>query len=267
VARRVWPRAPADRGGQRPWHDQLSAWTAADMCGGGSPRRWPPHRNDLGASQRCGAPVWLPTPAPRPGGRASAAPVRVGWEAPAGVAQGGHVWAPTCGAAGRWAIALALARAWPALGREPRFHPSAGRGMFPALVLGPPTPRSQPCLPGRAEQVWELAYGADITTWRGSGPSLVEAEARALDCLPGDGVPGRHQGLAILGGGSWPLPHHGTFQGTGPTSASPGHSPWPWLLRVSSSPAAWGWRLLREVTAAQRAAGGDAVPRSHGWPP
>jgi hypothetical protein len=180
--------------------------------------------------------------------------------------------AATCGhpraaPRGRCAIALALARAWPALGREQRFHPSAAHGMFPALVLGPPTPRSQPCLPGLAEQVWALAYCADITTWRGSGPSLVEAEAMALDWLPGDVVPGRHQGLAILCVGSWPLPYHGTFQGTGPTSASPGHSPWPWLLRVSSSPAAWGWRLRREVTAAQRAADGYAVPRSHGWPP
>ena len=35
---------------------------------------------------------------------------------------------------------------------------------------------------------------------------------------------------------------------TGPTSASPGHDPRRWLLRASSSPAASGWHLLRQVT-------------------
>jgi hypothetical protein len=135
------------------------------------------------------------------------------------------------------------------------------------MVLGHPTPRSQPCIPGLAEQVLALGYGSDSTTWRGAVHALVEAEDMALDCLPGDVLPGRHQGLAILCVGSWPLTHHGTFQGTGPTSASPGHDPWPWLLRASSSPAAWGWRLLREVTASQSAAGGSSVPRAHGWHP
>jgi hypothetical protein len=89
----------------------------------------------------------------------------------------------------------------------------------------------------------------------------------ALDFLPGDVLPGRHQGLAILCVGSWPLTHHYTFQDTGPTSAYPGHYPWPWLLRASSSPTADGWHLLREVTISQRAAGGDSVPSSHGWHP
>jgi hypothetical protein len=135
------------------------------------------------------------------------------------------------------------------------------------MVLGHPTHRSQPCIPGLASQVWALAYGSDITPWRGSVQSLVEAEDMALDVLPGDVLPGRHQGLAILCVGSWPLTHHGPFQGTGPTSAYPGPDPWPWLLRASSSPAACGWRLRREVTASQSAAGGSSVPSSHGWPP
>src|SRR5262245_18296649 len=101
------------------------------------------------------------------------------------------------------------------------------------MVLGHPTHREQPCIPGLAEQVLELAYGSDITTWRGSVHSLVEAEDMALDFLPGDVLPGRYQGLAILCVGSWPLTHHGTFQGTGPMSAYPGHDPWPWLLQSS----------------------------------
>ena len=89
----------------------------------------------------------------------------------------------------------------------------------------------------------------------------------ALDVLPGDVLPGRHQGLLILCVGAWPLTHHGPLQDTGPTSAYPGHDPWPWLLRASASPTAWGWRLRREVTTFQSAAGGDSIPSSHGWPP
>jgi hypothetical protein len=68
-----------------------------------------------------------------------------------------------------------------------------------------------------------------------------------LDLLPGDVLPGRHQGLTLCIGSS-PLTHGFTFQNTGPTSAYPGHYLRRWLLRVASSPAASGWHLLYEVT-------------------
>ena len=69
----------------------------------------------------------------------------------------------------------------------------------------------------------------------------------SVDFLPGDVLPGHHQGVALCFGTS-PLTHRSTFRDTGPTSAYPEHYPWPWLLRASFSPIASGWRLLREVT-------------------
>ena len=89
---------------------------------------------------------------------------------------------------------------------------------------------------------------SDIFLLRGSVNPLLEAEDMALDVLPGDVLPGRHQGLALRCVGAWPLTHHGPFQGTGPTSAYPGHYPWPLLLRASSSPVVCGWYLLCEGT-------------------
>ena len=68
-----------------------------------------------------------------------------------------------------------------------------------------------------------------------------------VDFLPGDVLPGHHQGLALCFG-ALPLTHRFTFQHTGPTSAYPGCYSWPWLLRASLSPPACGWHLLREVT-------------------
>jgi len=68
-----------------------------------------------------------------------------------------------------------------------------------------------------------------------------------VDFLPGDVLPGHHQGLALCFG-ALPLTHRFTFQHTGPTSAYPGHYSWPWLLRASLSPPACGWHLLREMT-------------------
>ena len=67
----------------------------------------------------------------------------------------------------------------------------------------------------------------------------------ALDFLPGQVLPGRHQG-GTLCFGSLPLTHHFPFQNTGPTSAYPGCYPRPWLFRASSSRVAYGWRLLRK---------------------
>ena len=168
---------------------------------------------------------------------------------------------------GRLAIELERLREPPALRRGERSPPIAARGVLPTVVLGHPTHREQPGRPGRAQQVLELAYCADITTWRGSVPPLLEAADMALDLLPGDVWPGRHQGLTILWVGSWPLTHHGTVQDTGPTSADPGHYPWPWLFRASSAPTACGWPLLQELTTSQSAAGGDAVPGAHDWHP
>jgi hypothetical protein len=68
-----------------------------------------------------------------------------------------------------------------------------------------------------------------------------------LDLLPGDVLPGRHQGLTLCIGSS-SLTHGFTFQNTDPTSAYPGHYLRLWLLRASSSPVASGWHLLYEVT-------------------
>ncbi len=128
---------------------------------------------------------------------------------------------------GRVAIETELASESPSLGRWERFDPFDARGVFPTIILGHSTHRSQPCRPGLAWQVLALAYCADIATWRGSVHSLVEADDMALDVLPGDVLPGRHQGPAILCVGSSPLTHHDPCQDTGPTSASPGHYPRP----------------------------------------
>jgi hypothetical protein len=168
---------------------------------------------------------------------------------------------------GGFAIATKLWREPPSLRRWERSHPIEARGVLPTVVLGHPTHREQPCRPGLARQVWERAYGSDITPWRGSVPPLVEAEDMALDVLPGDVLPGRQQGFTILCVGAWPRTHHGPFQDTGPTSAYPGPCPWPWLVRASSSPTAGGWPLRQEVTTSQRAAGGSSVPGSHDWHP
>src|SRR5262249_36544028 len=76
---------------------------------------------------------------------------------------------------------------------------------------------------------------------------LLEAEDMPLHFLPRDTLPGHPQELSLCFGSS-PLTHGFTFQDTGPTSAYPGHYPWPLLLRASSSPVACGWHLLCEET-------------------
>ena len=177
--------------------------------------------------------------------------------------------AATCGNPGasprhRLAIETERASESPSVGRWERCHPIDARGVFPTMVLGHPPHREQPGIPGLAPQVLALAHGSAISPWRGAGPSLVEAEARPLAWLPGDVLPGRHQGLGSLWVGAWPRTHHGPLQDTGPTSASPGHYAWPWLLRASSSPTACGGCRRREVTVSRRAVGGSPVPSSHG---
>ena len=174
-----------------------------------------PWANAIGVGRQCGCPRRRQGLAyarlPRPfvwGGHPPRARLRA--------ATCGH---PRASPRGRLVIELELAREWPSLGRSQRLHRIDARGMFPARVWGHPTHGSQPCRPGRAAQVWARVYGADSTTWRGAVPSLVEAEDLALDLLPGAVWPGRHQGLASLCCGSWPLTHHGPLQGTGPTSA------------------------------------------------
>jgi hypothetical protein len=152
-------------------------------------------------------------------------PFMLGWNPQRTLFRAAPFGNPRASKRGRLAIETELASELPSLGRWERFHPIDARRMCPAMVLGHPTHGSQSCIPGLAQQGLELAYGSDITTWRGSVHPLLEAEDMALDCLPGDVLPGRHQGLAILCVGSWPLTHHGTFQDIGPTSAYPGHDP------------------------------------------
>src|SRR5499427_1263992 len=81
---------------------------------------------------------------------------------------------------------------------------------------------------------------------RGSVNPFLEAEDMPVDFLPGDVLPGHHQGLALCFG-ALPLTHRFTFQHTGSTSAYPGHYPRRLLLRASSAPAACGWHLLWKV--------------------
>jgi hypothetical protein len=112
-----------------------------------------------------------------------------------------------------------------------------------------------------------FVHRSDITTLRGVVHALLEAEDLPLDLLPGDALPGRHQGLLLLCIGSEPRTHHFPLQHTGPTSAYPGCYPRPWRLRASCSPVAYGGHLRGEVTAAPRATGGSSVPSCHCSPP
>jgi hypothetical protein len=119
--------------------------------------------------------------------------------------------------------------------------------MFATVLWAAPTHRQPPGRPRLHQPFLPLVCGADLSTWRGAVPPLVEAEALPLDCLPGDVVPGPRQGAALCFGSS-PLTPRFPLQEPGPTSASPGCSSSPGLLRASSSPTASGWPLLRGVT-------------------
>ena len=120
------------------------------------------------------------------------------------------------------------------------------RCVFSPIILGDATHCQQPGIPRLHEQFLKLVCGSDISTLRGSVHPLLEVENTPVDFLPRNVLPGHLQGLALCFG-SLPLTHRFTLQDTGPTSAYPGHYPWHWLLRASSSPAASGWHLLREV--------------------
>lgn len=149
------------------------------------------------------------------------------------------------------------------LGRGEQCRPIDPRRGLAAMVLAHPPHRSQPGVPGLEQQVLEFVSRADMATLRGVVNALLEAEDMPMALLPGDVLPGRHQALAILCCRSSPLTHRFPLQNPGPTSASPGHSSRPWLLRASCSPAVGGWHRLGNVTASPRAAGGYSVPSFH----
>src|SRR4029453_13366952 len=101
-------------------------------------------------------------------------------------------------------------------------------------------PREHTGVPGCEPQVVEWVSRADMATWRGVVHAFLAAEAMPLALLPGDGLPGRHQALAIRCCGASPRTHLVTFQHPGPTSAYPGRSSRRGLLRASFSPAVDG---------------------------
>src|SRR5262245_43507426 len=78
---------------------------------------------------------------------------------------------------------------------------------------------------------------------RGSVNPLLEAEDMALDMLPGDVLPGHHQG-GTLRSGTKLLLHRVPFQDTAPTSVYSRYYPWPLLLPASRRLMAFGWHLL-----------------------
>ncbi len=126
-------------------------------------------------------------------------------------------------------------------------HAIDARRMLSTVILADPTHREPSGIPRLHSQLLQFACCADSSTLRSSVNPLLEAEDLPLHFLPRTVLPGHHQGRTLCMG-ALPLTHHFTLQDTGPTSAYPGHSPRPWLLRASSSPAACGWYLLREPT-------------------
>src|SRR5215831_4945858 len=124
-----------------------------------------------------------------------------------------------------------------------------GHGVYTmtAVILADPTHRQQSGIPGLHQQLLKFTCCSDIFPLRSLVNPLLEAEDMPLHFLPRDALPGHLQGLALCFG-ALPLTHGFTFQNTGPTSAYPGHYPWPLLLRASSSPVVYGWHLLCEGT-------------------
>ena len=169
----------------------------------------------------------------------------------------------------RGGLAGARPRASPpeSLGRGARGRPIDPRRVLAAMGLAHTPHRSPTGVPGLAPQVWACVSRADMAPLRGLGHALVEAADMPMDLLPGDGLPGRPQARAILGGGSSPRPPLFPLQHPGPTSAYPGRSSRHGLLRASCAPAVCGWHRRGEVTASPRAAGGDAGPSFPWLPP
>lgn len=144
---------------------------------------------------------------------------------------------------------------WPPRSWGEGFSPIDTRGVLAAILLAEATHRPETSLPRLHQQRLKLACDSDTSVLRGSGHPFLEAAARAMDVLPRHLWPGHHQGLALCCG-AWPLTHGLTFPYTGPTSAYPGRSPRPWLLRVSSSPGACGWHLRCGVPSLREGAWG-----------
>ena len=102
--------------------------------------------NARGVGRQCGCPLRLSGLADQRLPR----PVVWGWHpqrTPLGAAACGH---PRASTRGRVAIETERASPSPSWGREERVHPLDARGVLPTMVLGHPTHRSQPCLPGLA---------------------------------------------------------------------------------------------------------------------
>ncbi len=169
----------------------------------------------------------------------------------------------------RGGLAGARQRASPpeSLGRGERWRPIDPRRVLAAMGLAHTPHRSPTGVPGLAPQVVACVSRADMAPLRGLVHALVEAEDMPMDLLPGDGLPGRPQARALLGGGSSPRPPLFPVQHPGPTSAYPGRSSRHGLLRASCSPAVCGWHRRGEVTASPRAAGGSAGPSFPWLPP
>jgi hypothetical protein len=177
-----------------------------------------------------------------------------------GNAQGALFGAPPFGAPrasqrGGCAVETALGGQAPPVRWGPHRHPIDPRRVFAAIVLGDTTPRQGPSRPRRDQPLLWFVCCADRPTWRGLAKPRLEAEDLPVDLPPGEVWPGHQQGHPLCVG-AWPLTHRFTLHATGPTSAYPGHDPWPWLLRAASSPLASGWHLRREGTSLTESAWG-----------
>jgi hypothetical protein len=65
------------------------------------------------------------------------------------------------------------------------------------IILGHATHREQSCIPRLDQQFLELACCPDVSTLRGLVNSFLEAEDMPVNVLPGQVLPGHHQGLAL----------------------------------------------------------------------
>jgi hypothetical protein len=174
--------------------------------------------------------------------------IRLGGHAErAGVRGGTPVGKPEAPERAGCPVETALVGQAPAPRRREGLDPIDAGGVPPSVVLREATHREQPRIPCLSQPFLQLVYGSHLATVRGAVHALLEAEDLPLNLRPRHGLPGHLQGVPLRCG-PWPLTHPFPLHETGPTSASPGHSPRPWRLRASSSHGASGWPLLREVT-------------------